>query len=555
MSTYRINMNRKVCSYFECENNSLSNPTLTFFAFPKNFERLDVWMRQAGVSPDVTISKMHRFLCERHFSDIYLSRSSRRTLLMHSAVPFPFDGSVQELETDGMMHQDEYESQDETTQIPDDETDNGKQFSDNESDTNDTVELETTPSDTIKVEPTATKNIPVGQIATMNVLSYNKAPKSNECLTEPHTPPSTSKPGPIAYKRKDPVTKIAEMKAKISKTNSPVALNRVAHSTMRPEPMQDRKDAQQEMLQLAPVTVTKSTTGKATKKDAFRATLKSPVSSSTNAIEIIEQTEDTASQGSDDCTPEVKDDQISEFIFKGEEYVQMPKAHFLKKINGMKRSLAFYENIIQNMREILDHARQLSTSSAAAQLVKPPVQVFGLEGRYACALYSAASKTKALDAVEKDLKGLQNQMRTDPKVRDLLRDPTTKRNVKAAALKDVAAKVKFNAATGNLLTVLAENGRLGRLDGIINAFSLIMAAERGEVVCEVKTAKPLDDGQRKQLENALKAFLKPNQTIQLTAKVDSALIGGMVVSIGDKYVDMSVASKIKKYTDIIASPV
>uniref|UniRef100_A0A182MU44 Oligomycin sensitivity conferral protein n=1 Tax=Anopheles culicifacies TaxID=139723 RepID=A0A182MU44_9DIPT len=199
--------------------------------------------------------------------------------------------------------------------------------------------------------------------------------------------------------------------------------------------------------------------------------------------------------------------------------------------------------------------RQLSTSSAAAQLVKPPVQVFGLEGRYACALYSAASKTKALDAVEKDLKGLQNQMRSDPKMRDLLRDPTTKRNVKAAALKDVAAKVKYNAATGNLLTLLAENGRLGRLDGIINAFSLIMAAERGEVVCEVKTAKPLDDGQRKQLENALKAFLKPNQTIQLTAKVDPALIGGMVVSIGDKYVDMSVASKIKKYTDIITSPV
>ncbi|EDS29676.1 prolyl-tRNA synthetase [Culex quinquefasciatus] len=199
--------------------------------------------------------------------------------------------------------------------------------------------------------------------------------------------------------------------------------------------------------------------------------------------------------------------------------------------------------------------RQLSTSSAAAQLVKPPIQVFGLEGRYACALYSAASKTKSLEAVEKDLKSLQSQMRADPKVRDLLINPTIKRNLKAAAMKDLASKVKFNAATGNLLGLLAENGRLGRLDGITNAFSLIMAADRGEVVCEVKTAKPLDDSQRKQLEGALKAFLKPNQTIQLTAKVDPSLIGGMIVSIGDKYVDMSVASKIKKYTDIIAVPV
>lgn len=200
-------------------------------------------------------------------------------------------------------------------------------------------------------------------------------------------------------------------------------------------------------------------------------------------------------------------------------------------------------------------ARQLSTSSASAQLVKPPVQIFGLEGRYACALYSAAHKTKALDAVEKDLKSLQSQMRSDPKVRDLLINPTIKRNVKAAAMKEVSARVKYNAATGNLLTVLAENGRLGRLDGIINAYTLIMAAERGEVVCEVKTARPLDDSQRKQLESALKSFLKPNQSIQLSAKVDPSLIGGMIVSIGDKYVDMSVASKIKKYTDIISAPV
>ncbi|XP_065088741.1 ATP synthase subunit O, mitochondrial [Ochlerotatus camptorhynchus] len=200
-------------------------------------------------------------------------------------------------------------------------------------------------------------------------------------------------------------------------------------------------------------------------------------------------------------------------------------------------------------------ARQLSTSSVSAQLVKPPVQIFGLEGRYACALYSAASKTKALEAVEKDLKGLQRQMRADPNLRDLLINPTIKRSLKASALKDVSSRVKYNAATGNLLTILAENGRLGRLDGIINAYTLIMAAERGEVVCEVTTAKALDDSQRKQLEGALKSLLKPNQSIQLTAKVDPALIGGMIVSIGDKYVDMSVASKIKKYTDIISAPV
>ena len=40
-------------------------------------------------------------------------------------------------------------------------------------------------------------------------------------------------------------------------------------------------------------------------------------------------------------------------------------------------------------------------------LLQPPLQVFGIEGRYATALFSAATKQKALDAVEKDLISFQ----------------------------------------------------------------------------------------------------------------------------------------------------
>lgn len=65
------------------------------------------------------------------------------------------------------------------------------------------------------------------------------------------------------------------------------------------------------------------------------------------------------------------------------------------------------------------------------------------------------------------------------------------------------------------------------------------------------TAKELDATQRQKLEGVLKSFLQSNQSIHLTSKVDPNILGGMIVSIGDRYVDMSVANKIKKYTDII----
>lgn len=44
--------------------------------------------------------------------------------------------------------------------------------------------------------------------------------------------------------------------------------------------------------------------------------------------------------------------------------------------------------------------------------LQPPVQVFGVEGRYATALYSAAMKKKSLDAVDKDIKELSVSTKT-----------------------------------------------------------------------------------------------------------------------------------------------
>lgn len=198
-------------------------------------------------------------------------------------------------------------------------------------------------------------------------------------------------------------------------------------------------------------------------------------------------------------------------------------------------------------------ARSFSISSAAQQMVKPPIQVFGLEGRYATALYSAASKQKTLSNVEKDLVKFQGLMKQDQKLAEFVKNPAIKRKEKVEALKAISSKMTLSTETANMLSLLAENGRLEKLNTIINTFKLLMAASRGEVVCEVTTAKPLDADMRSKLEAALKGFLTKGQTILLTTKVEPAILGGMIVSVGDKYVDMSVATKVKRYSEVISS--
>ncbi|KAG5341200.1 ATPO synthase, partial [Acromyrmex charruanus] len=198
--------------------------------------------------------------------------------------------------------------------------------------------------------------------------------------------------------------------------------------------------------------------------------------------------------------------------------------------------------------------RTFSTSTAVQQMVKPPVQVFGLEGRYATALFSAATKQKALDAVEKDLISFQGLLKKDTTLIDFIKNPSISRKDKVEAFKAIGNKSGMNPTTENLLALLAENGRLAKLNVIINLYKLLMAANRGEVVCEVITASPLDADIKTKLESTLKRLLKKGETALLTTKVDPSIIGGMIISVGDKYVDMSIASKIKMYTDLIEIP-
>lgn len=195
-----------------------------------------------------------------------------------------------------------------------------------------------------------------------------------------------------------------------------------------------------------------------------------------------------------------------------------------------------------------------SVSRPVAKLVRPPVQVFGLEGRYATALYSAASKEKKLDQVEKELLRISALIK-DPKLSSIITNPHVKRALKQKTITDLLTKEKFSPITNNFVNLLAENGRLSNTSDVINSFGKIMSAHRGEVLCSVTTASPLDEASLTELKTALNGFLAKGESLKLEIKTDPTILGGMLVSIGDKYIDMSTRTKIQKLTKIMRETV
>ncbi|KAI1418242.1 putative oligomycin sensitivity conferring protein [Hypoxylon sp. FL1857] len=195
-------------------------------------------------------------------------------------------------------------------------------------------------------------------------------------------------------------------------------------------------------------------------------------------------------------------------------------------------------------------------AAAAPQEVKPPVAVYGLDGTYATALYTAAVKSSSLDPTARALSTLKDLCTKDAKLTTILSTPTLSDADKSAIVAELQKNIgatSTNETVKNFLATLAENNRLGILEGVCEKFGQIMSASRGEVELVVTSAQPLDNKTLSRLESAVSksAYVGQGKKLKVTNQVNPDIIGGLVVEIGDRTIDLSVSSKLAKMNKLL----
>jgi len=186
----------------------------------------------------------------------------------------------------------------------------------------------------------------------------------------------------------------------------------------------------------------------------------------------------------------------------------------------------------------------LSRSFASkADAHKPPIDIHGLHARYANATYTAASKVKLLDKVEEELLAIQQTASANAAFASFLENPLISRNDKTTYVTELLAK-KTSPITLNLMTTLAGNARLAEVPKVIDAYVKLMKAKRGEVEVTIISADNLNKGQMDAVTTAMKNQVPAGSKVLLKTMVDPTLLGGLQVQIGDKFLDLSVKSRI-----------
>ena len=161
--------------------------------------------------------------------------------------------------------------------------------------------------------------------------------------------------------------------------------------------------------------------------------------------------------------------------------------------------------------------------------------------RYAEAAFQVAAAGDALDRWQADLAVLGEALAL-PEMRAAMEHPAVPFADKERVLRRVVTEV--GAEPMNLVLLMIRRGRPGAIPAMRRHFEELVRRQRGIARAEVRSALPLDPGDRVELEHALVRLA--GRQVELTEHVDPGLIGGISVRIGDQLYDASVRSRLER---------
>ena len=173
----------------------------------------------------------------------------------------------------------------------------------------------------------------------------------------------------------------------------------------------------------------------------------------------------------------------------------------------------------------------------------------GVAGRYATALFDLATEAKNLPAIEADLETLSAALAGSEDLQNVINSPLLSREEQGGVMAAVTKKLGLSDTVSNTVALMAEKRRLFALPDVIDAVKALAAEARGEVTADVTAAKKLTKAQQDALAKALKKSVGKDVEINMT--VDESIIGGLIVKVGSKMIDTSIASKLSKLQNVM----
>jgi len=161
--------------------------------------------------------------------------------------------------------------------------------------------------------------------------------------------------------------------------------------------------------------------------------------------------------------------------------------------------------------------------------------------RYAKALFEVAEERDSIDAIESQLHSVAEGLYEHEDLRRVLMHPQVSSDNKKELVNKLFEK-QAGVEVLNLLKLLIDRKREAIIDEVLEAYTHMANKKRGILDVTITTAAALDEQEKKDFAERLGKAL--DKKLSIHANVDKAIIGGILLRIGDRLFDGSIAGKL-----------
>lgn len=168
---------------------------------------------------------------------------------------------------------------------------------------------------------------------------------------------------------------------------------------------------------------------------------------------------------------------------------------------------------------------------------------------YAQALIELCDTHGVLDQVTDEFAAFVEAWKAKEGLRLFLSSPSVGRDRKVALVSEAGAK--FSDVFRKFLGVLAQRGRIVVLEEIHESFVRILEDRGGLLRARATFATCMEESRVAELEKELADKL--GKKVSLWVEQDPRILGGMVLQIGDRRVDMSLRRRLSEFRESMAA--
>ncbi len=161
--------------------------------------------------------------------------------------------------------------------------------------------------------------------------------------------------------------------------------------------------------------------------------------------------------------------------------------------------------------------------------------------RYAKSIIQLSIEQDVLESVKADMDLIRSTCAESKDLVLLLESPIVKVDKKLAILNAVFGS-KLSRLTNNFIKILTDRGRESLIDDISTAFEDQYLAHKNVVRTVIKSVDGLNDDFKYRVTELVKTAY--DKDVEIIEEKDPSLIGGFVLTIGDKQVDASISRKL-----------